>query len=310
MFKKPIGTDEELEILRKKAKNQLHVIFVITGLFFLAFFIIAVFCVEPEGSIPVRIVLAFIIPFSFSTPIFFLLYNLIGGRAYERFSLRFRERYVLEGIRETGLFEGITYNPKKGFSYQDIYNSTVVDCGMKRYYLSENMVTGRYRDTRFMISDIHTRRLVKCGRSMRMESIFNGQVLCFDFFDERKKSNGIVQIFQKEFLSNIKGRLTEYKIEMENAAFNKIFDVYSSDVHNAYYILTPQLMEKVEEFSKQAGAQIAISFLGPVMYVAVNQKRGMFVSDINRPVSEQKEDIMNDIRILSTAGDMLLAAQI
>lgn len=303
------STESELELLRKKTKCRFYILFLLTGILYLLFLCFAVWGEYHDAghSMPVRIALIIVVPIAFTIPVFIALFYLIVNRTCNRFNAAFKDRYVLNTIRETGLFEDLSYNRHLGFTFEDINNAFVIDSGIKHYYSSEDLVTGRYRGIRFAFGDVHTRKLVKGSKGMRVETIFNGQILRFSTFDDIKTSHGILQIFQKEFLSNLKGRIAEYKIETENSAFNKKFDIYASDEHNAYYILTPQLMEKIEEFSDQAGAQTAISFLGPSMYVAVNRRLSMFEPNVDTPVSEQTKNLLNDLKILQCAGDLLIS---
>lgn len=309
MTKETASTEHELEAMRKKAKRRFHILFVLTGICYLLFLYFAVWGEyhETGHSIPMRIALIIVVPIAFTVPVFIALFYLIANRSYDRFNAAYKDRYVLSTIRKTGMFENLTYNKNSGFTFEDISRASVIDSGIKHYYLSEDFVTGIYHGIRFAFSDVHTRKLVKASKGMRVETIFNGQVLRFSAFDDIKISHGIVQIFQKEFLSNLKGRIAEHKIETENSAFNRKFDIYASDEHNAYYILTPQLMEKIEEFADQAGAQIAISFLGPTMFVAVNRRLSMFEPNVDTPVAKQTENIINDLKIIQIAGNLLIS---
>lgn len=302
-------TEKELELLRKKTKRRFYILFVITGIFYLLFLSFAVWGEynDNSNSIPMRIALVIVVPIAFTIPAFIAFFFLIVNRTSKRFDAAFKDRYVLNTIRETGLFEDITYDRNRGFTFEEISSAYVIDSGIKHYYSSEDLVTGRYHGIRFSFSDVHTQKLVKGSKGMRVETIFNGQVLRFAAFDDIKISHGILQIFQKEFLSNIKGRIAEHKIETEKASFNRKFDIYTSDEHNAYYILTPQLMEKIEDFSDQAGVQIAISFLGPSMFVAVNRRLSMFEPSVDRPVTEQTQNILNDLKSIQEAGDLLIS---
>lgn len=308
MRKRAALTDEELEILRIKARNRLYTILTLTGILFMVILIGFSWSIYNDGRMDgiLECIGTGLLAAVMCSILFFYILAAVAGGAGERFGNAFKERYVLEAIKSTGVFEEPFYDRKSGFSYQEIYAAAVVDCGLKRCFLSEDKVTGRYRGNYFVCSDVHTGKLVKRGRSLEVKTIFNGQVLCFADFDERKTCSGYLQIFQKEFLSDIKGRIAEHKIETESAVFNDKFDVYAIDEHNAYYILTPLLMEKIEKFSVRAGAQIAISFHGRAMYVAINRKLSMFDPLLDKPVAVQKQDIVDDLKIIQDAGDILL----
>lgn len=308
MKKQFTGTDEEMEALRKKARNRFYAAFILTGIFFLLFLIFSIRMEYQDSShsLPTRIALAIVIPLSFSIPAFLIFLPLIAGRSYDRFSNLYKDQYVLNTIRSAGIFLKLTYDRKAGFTYRDICNAAVVNAGMKHYFQSEDMITGTYRESSFMISDVQTKKFVKNGKTAHVETIFNGQVLRFEIFDDIKTSSGFVQVFQKDIFSDLRGWTAPHRVEMEDVAFNQKFTVYTSDEHNAYYILTPQLTEKIIKFSEEAKARIAVCFIGSVMYVAVNRKVSMFDPCVDKPVAEQKQNILNDLQLIRAAGDLLL----
>ena len=89
----------------------------------------------------------------------------------------------------------------------------------------------------------------------RFCSVFHGQVMHFASFDEVKKSSGHLQIFEKRFASTISGWTAEHEIHTEDEAFNHRFRVFAADEHNAFYILTPRMLEQITQFADHAGAQ-------------------------------------------------------
>lgn len=308
MKKQFTGTDEEMEALRKKARNRFFAAFILTGIFFLLFLIFSIRMEYQDHryGIPTRIALAIVIPLSFSILAFLIFLPLIAGRSYDRFSKLYKDQYVLNTLRSAGIFQDLTYDRKGGFTYRDICNAAVVNAEMEHYFQSEDMVTGAYRESSFMTSDVQTKKFVKNGKTAHVETIFNGQVLRFEIFDDIKTSSGFVQVFQKDIFSDLRGWTAPHRVEMEDAAFNRKFTVYASDEHNAYYILTPQLTEKIIKFSEEAKARIAVCFIGSVMYVAVNRKVSMFDPCVDKPVAEQKQNILNDLQLIRAAGDLLL----
>ena len=75
----------------------------------------------------------------------------------------------------------------------------------------------------------------------------------------------------------------------------------------SFYILTPQLLGKISQFADQAWNQIAVTFCGPAMYVAVHRSRSMFDGNVDEPIAKLRQDILADARLLKTAGDLLLS---
>lgn len=173
-----------------------------------------------------------------------LLWMIIVKHAYDKFNLGFKSKYVLQVINAVEGFEKLQYVPKGGFTWDDVRNAAAVNCGDKRYYDSEDLLMGEYENIRFQISDVCTRKMVRMSKKNRVEEIFSGQMICLDQFDDKKKSNGHVQIFEKKFMSNMIGWKAENEIHTENEVFNSRFSVFAHDEHNAYYILTRSVWKK------------------------------------------------------------------
>ena len=97
-------------------------------------------------------------------------------------------------------------------------------------------------------------------------AVFEGQVIVFSSFHEFKISETAIQIFPKKQYSKIKGMTFNEKVETENEIFNNMFSVFAQDGHNAFYILTPKVLEDIIEFAKILNNNIYIVFIDKYMY--------------------------------------------
>lgn len=312
MDKRTQYTEIELETLRKKAKSRFRVAVALAGVFFMAMLLLLVvyFWYEsqqtwyhPRYSLLHQMIIAVIFSASIAFLAAILFYVLIAERAGDRFVNAYKDSCVLDAVRALDLYEDVSYDRKAGYSFQEIYDAAIVDCGVKWLFRGKDRLTGSYRGSSFVFGNVHTRRLWKNGTTLMAETIFRGQIIRFD---TQKIYGGYFQIFQKKFLSNMKGRVGKYKIMTEDISFDKEFEVYATDVNDAYHILTPRLMEKITAFSQMAGAQTAISLIGSAMYIAVNQKFSVFDPKMDIPVIQQRQKIRDEIKILESAGDILL----
>lgn len=234
----------------------------------------------------------------------FLWWLLVKG-TYHKFDENFRNKYVLSLIGSLPGFTKLQYNQKDGFLWEEIRDAGVIHCGHRKYYKKEDLLLGQYQGIYFKLSDVTTQKPKIGDKNNKVEEIFSGQVMCVYQFDDRKSSKGHVQIFQKEFFSDLRGWKAEHKIEVENEAFQKRFYVYADDPHNAYYILTPQKMEKIMQFVDTVGVQVAMTFYDERLYIAV-RRHSMFNPVIDEPVSEQTKNILEDISILQKAFEILV----
>ena len=84
---------------------------------------------------------------------------------------------------------------------------------------------------------------------------------------------------------------------MENTAFNDRFLVTSADAHEAYYILTPHMMEYILTMAGRSGGEVYMAFLrGGKLHIAVKTERDFFElgktkTDINELSRKFREEI-------------------
>ena len=106
------------------------------------------------------------------------------------------------------------------------------------------------------------------------------------------------------------GRKKKGQVETENEAFNKKFGVACENEHDAFYILTPHLMDHIMTLDERAGGNTYMCFLkeGKV-HVAVNSGRDHFelerlnVSD----VGALRRRFRGEVEYVTALVDELLA---
>lgn len=309
-------TDQELEVLRKKAKRGFNITIAATIILFIVLLVLQI-CIwnHKYGRLGNKdgyfMDLAGIVMVSVSLAIggSYLAFLIFMKIPYKKFNCEFKEKYVLSTIQDTNLYQNLSYSKFQGFSYDNIRNAAVINCGESKYFSSEDMLSGEYKNVRFCFSDVETKKITIRNQKRCLETIFCGQVIRLDYIDNKKISDGYLQIFQKKYLSDLRGWKAEHKIQVEDTLFNQKFDIYSEDEHNAFYILTPSMLEKVTEFSNTVENQVAISFHGKTMFVAINGFASAFDANINEPVAEQKEKILKDVQVIKKAVDILSECQ-
>lgn len=257
-----IISEEQLETMRHKARKRQNIAIVLTFLAFVLYIgMFYVALIEEEGMsalFVVKIVFAAAV-LAFAT--FGLLWYIVVHRTYEKFNVNYKSKYVTQVLNNIPGFEGLEYYPEGGFTWDYIRNAAVVACGEKKHFESEDQLFGEYENVKFRISDVVTKKTVRRDDKRKVEEIFSGQVLCLFGFDDLKVSKGHIQIFEKEFLSSFSGWKAEYPIQTENEAFQKRFQIYADDEHNAYYILTPQVWKKLWNLLMQWKVRFLLCFI-------------------------------------------------
>ena len=307
--------EEQLEKMRLKAKNLEKVVVVLSVVMLLVYIAIGYLLATQEngiGTLSGMKAVFFIAEIIFVVAVVavgtgLLLWLIIVKHAYDKFNLSFKSKYVQQVISSIEGFEKLQYVPKGGFTWDDVRNAAAVNCGDKRYYDSEDLLMGEYENIRFQISDVCTRKMVRMSKKNRVEEIFSGQMICLDQFDDTKRSNGHIQIFEKKFMSNMVGWKAENEIHTENEIFNSRFSVFAHDEHNAYYILTPQRIEKIMHFADVMNGQVSFVFRDEKLFVAV-RRDSMFDASIDEPVSKQTKNITEDAEFIQMAKEILIAS--
>ena len=145
--------------------------------------------------------------------------------------------------------------------------------------IGSDHVQGIYRGVNVELSDIRLETVFeytvtdKDGQTKTEEkrrTMFQGQWLILDF---HKELSADLCVFEG-------GRKRSCQIETENVAFNEKFGVSCDSAHDAFYILTPHMMEHLMAMEKQTGGDIYLRFLkkGKV-HVAINSGRDIFEED-------------------------------
>ena len=110
-------------------------------------------------------------------------------------------------------------------------------------------------------------------------------------------------------LINVKGykELKYEKIMMEDQMFNKQFRTYAQNAHDAFYILTPSLMEKIKNLTNTIDGKILLCFIDNKLHVGIQNNKDSFEHSIFTEINENKviETISKDIKLITTFIDDL-----
>ena len=96
-------------------------------------------------------------------------------------------------------------------------------------------------------------------------------------------------------------------IKMDNPKFNEKFKVYSDDIQNAMYLLSPSLMEKIYRLSQRFKKPINISFIGTKIYISIDTKVDNFEPNLEKNIEiyNPAREIKNDLNSLLEIVDIL-----
>ena len=222
----------------------------------------------------------------------------LAGRDTNEYKRMYKENFVVGILNE--VFDNVTYKYNSGLSEQDVRQFGLVKMGNR--YSSEDYLKGSYNGIGFEQAEV-TIKYDKNSDDTQLR--FKGRMIAFDFPFKEVKS---VQVFSKSFhyrdTPKVSGVMQS--VEMENTDFNKRFDVLAVDPVDAFYVLTPQFMERVD-FLKEKYMHVGMNFQGNKLYVGIWTSGDAFDGDTTRTVNllDEKATIMKDVRVITDIIDVL-----
>jgi len=223
----------------------------------------------------------------------------LSGKVTEEYKKLYKENFVVSILKEK--FDNVIYDYKRGLDKNYVEQFGLTSMGNR--FSSEDYIKGSYKGIGFEQSEV---RIEHKGRNDDTASIyFTGRMIVFDFPYKEVKS---VQVFTERFphKGTPKINYTMKSVLMESADFKKRFDVLAAEEVEAFYVLTPQFMEKVD-FLKEKFNHVAMNFQGNKLYVGIWSGVDAFDGDISRTINyyDEKATIMADVRVITDIIDVL-----
>ena len=262
------------------------------------------------------LVATFALVIIFQTPIFALLFIpavaslILSGKANKQFAAAFKQSVVLDSL--SSVFTDLTFEPALGISREEIRETEMMQTGDR--FSSNDLISGQYNGVSFRQSDVHIENESTDSEGhTSYTTIFRGRWMVFDFNKtfvsdlqvvgrhfgaNKRKGNGFFGLFAS------KEKRME-KIELENEAFNKQFTVYAHDTTEAFYLLTPHMMEAMLRLREGIGSPIMLLFFRGQLHVAVNNGKDAFEPSLFRAYdpARETEAVFADTRVITSFVD-------
>lgn len=286
-----MGTYEiisRLEILRRKIRTRDSVLMVS----FLGIFLTGMF----GGPIlrafaPILFILLFVVAFVF---------GILGNNPSKEFKELYKQHFVAAMLGE--FFENPQYIWNKGFTSDSVRSFGISQLG-NRFY-SEDYISGTYKGIPFEQSDVKIQYHTS-GKNGHTTTYFSGRMFVFHFTGRNVLP---VQIFSEGFSYRAKPieRFKMHKVNMESVNFNKSFDVKAANEHDAFYVLTPQMMEKLFSLQSRFG-NVALNFAGDTLFLGYNCGMGAFDADMRKPIDypTEKARMKRDMQVIMDIIDIM-----
>lgn len=194
---------------------------------------------------------------------------ILGVKFNTKYSKEFKKIYkeiFVEGTLKEN-FNNVYYDPTRGFSEMAVRGFDLNMMGNR--FRSEDYIRASFKGINFETSDVYIAQHTSSGKSSHTTVYFEGRMIILDFPEKYVNS---VRVYSKAFAYR-QGRLSglvSNKVAMESVDFNKIFDVLTLNDHDAFYLLTPQLMERFQVLQRRYGS-IAFHIRGNKLIIAFNE---------------------------------------
>lgn len=280
---------EELEKIRKKVWIKTIILILI-----IAFIII--YGLFIKKSMKIMFVLSIL---------FYLYYTISKIKDESKYEKIYKRNITLEAFKS--IFTNINYTPDLGMPKSVIESTNMMDTG-DRYY-SNDYISATYKGINFEFADvlIENEYKDKDGNS-HYTTIFEGQWFIFDF-NKKFKSN--IQICEKNFYGAKRGsifsREVYQKVQMEDVEFNKQFNTYAQNELEAFYILTPNTMEKIKKLNNEIKGKFLFCFIDNKLHIGLHNHKDLFEPNIYNKINieKEKELVLKDIKVITNFIDTL-----
>lgn len=259
--------EEERSRVQKKIKNVLMVTIPIAIILVIIGFV-------TKKALPVFVIIAVVIVAVPLLPI---------TSEKNKMKKSFKTNVVKKIIEDT--IEDAVYMPESGVSLETFLETKMVK-RPDRYH-SEDFISGVYNNVKFISSDVkleerHTTTDSNGHTTTTYETYFKGKFVRIDLIRDLPL---VVQVIEKQFLNFKITRLE--KVETESIEFNKKFKTYATSEQDAFYVLTPQIQEKLLELERKFPGTIQYSFQNGYLYTYINSSQDEFEINFSKPIDEK-----------------------
>lgn len=197
-------------------------------------------------------------------------------KAQKDMRILYKDAFVREPLANH--FDNVVYEPEMGFSKEAVESFQLCDMGNRLY--TEDYIRATYCGVDFEVAEVKVVYADHSGDHDYTKTYFDGRMMVFNFPNKIVNS---VLLFSNKY----KNRGDKYKgskkmkVELEGVQFNKDFDVYAPYAHDAFYLLTPHMMERLQILAGKYES-IAMNVVGNCVMLAFNEPgRNAFDSDVS-----------------------------
>lgn len=157
----------------------------------------------------------------------------------------------------------VTYKPSGGYPSQFLRDLQMFRVSSLQ---QEDYIAGAYKGVAFTAADVKSYTVHHHKDTTTTEVHFKGVVLTYDF---NKPFEGEIHIVEKDARSLYSSRRNFEKVPMESIEFNDNYQLYATDPHQAFYVVTPPLIVALINIRRQIKGGFHFKFTGSKLYVTI-----------------------------------------
>lgn len=234
-----------------------------------------------------------------------VILSLIGLFLYNKESNEFSD--IVKDIIIHGLFKEafteVVYQPDKGLDKSFIDSTGLYPKG--NLYSSDDLLSANYKDIGFIQADVSIKQVTSTGKTTTVVTLFDGRWFICDFI---KDFNGYHQIRTNRFFRNTKPFWTSNKakrFQFESENFNQKFTAYTNDEGEAFYLINPGYMQRIENFVDQLNHEVVFGFIDNKLHVAIFNNEDAFELKKHSIDEGFVDSIESDIELIKIIIDQL-----
>lgn len=220
----------------------------------------------------------------------------------------YKAYFVEQNLRQ--IFTDLHYNHEQGMPKSVLQSTGMIDTG--DIYTSNDFTSGKYKDVAFSQADIEIQEITTDSEGhTQHNTIFKGRWMVFEF---PKPFTFRLQVVEKWFNAahkmqkdrNLKRKIE--RIHTESLTFDKKYKTYAEDGFEAYYILDPNFLNRIEELGESHKGKLMLCFIDNRLHIALNDGNDAFEAPNPLKTLDEKVEsakIHQDIKTITDFVDFL-----
>ena len=225
-----------------------------------------------------------------------------GSKLLKNYKKYYKDVFIKSVIQQA--FPGATYEPEQGFQKSMISETGLMMMG--NIYHSEDYIRGVCNDVEFERADMLIQdESTDSDGNTYTTTYLRGRWM---IFESNKTFVADLQIIQKGFgyAKKKKGfftRKTErrHELKTEDEQFNRMFQCMCQDDAEAFYLLTPGVMQSLMQLAQTMDGKVMVGFVDNRIHVAVNSNKDSLEPPVMHAVSDKEvAEVQNEIRAVTS----------